>query len=88
MSKFLSILVVALFSLSILDTSIHHHSDHDDHSSCSLCTLLQDLSTLENLGHFETAPSHTAVVTLFITERYDADSQYYFIAKQSRSPPV
>jgi len=88
MSRFLSILVVSLFSISILVTSLHIHSDRDDHSSCSLCAFLQNLSTLENVDHFESIPSQTEAVTVYLPELYDAYSQFFFIPKQSRSPPV
>ena len=88
MSRFLSILVVTLFSISILVSSLHIHTDSDDHSSCSLCAYLQNLSNLENAGHFESIPSQTEAVTVFFLEIYDAYSQFFFIPKQSRSPPV
>jgi hypothetical protein len=88
MSRFLSIPVVTLFLISILVTSLHIHSDRDDHSSCSLCAFLQNLSTLENAGHFESIPSQAEAVTMHILESYDAYNQFLYIPKQSRSPPV
>jgi hypothetical protein len=86
--RFLSILIVALFSFSILAIYLHSHSDQEDHSSCSFCMLLQDLSTLENAGHFELSPSQSLIEGVFIIESYDAYSQFHSIAKNSRSPPV
>jgi hypothetical protein len=47
MAKLLSILLIALFSLSLLVTSLHNHEGPEDHYTCAFCLLVQDFSAVE-----------------------------------------
>jgi hypothetical protein len=47
MAKLLSILLIALFSLTSLVTSLHNHKGPEDHYACSFCLLVRDFSAME-----------------------------------------
>ena len=47
MAKLRAILLIALFSLSLLATSLHNHESPGDRHSCSFCLLVQDFSAVE-----------------------------------------
>lgn len=49
MLKSLTILFVALFSLSVLAYSFHHHNDLKDRPSCIYCKLAKDISSTEHI---------------------------------------
>ncbi len=49
MLKSLTILFVALFSLSVLASSFHRHFDLEDHPSCIYCKQAKDISSTEHV---------------------------------------
>ncbi len=48
MLKSLTVLFVALFALSVIAFSFHHHPDPGDHPTCVYCKLAKDISSSEH----------------------------------------
>ncbi len=87
MSRSLSILLVALFFLSITAYAFHHHNDLYNHSSCIFCKLAKDISSAENTVHTVLAAPDQPVES-FARTTYEYDHLLPSPLLKPRAPPA
>jgi len=87
MAKGLSVLLISLFCLSILGTTLHKHGNLSDRHSCSFCMLAQDLSQCED-GCQPTIATPQSIDALFIEANSELICAISQFSNHSRAPPA
>ena len=87
MAKLLSILLIALFYLYLMVSSLHNHNSTVERDGCSFCLFVQDLSALGIVPKSVLIIPH-AKEALFIPKECKRFYTVILLTEQSRAPPA